>query len=113
MSTRTPALGRGLGALLPGSPPPAAQSGSPPPPAEASGPASDLAVDLIDPNPDQPRRIFDSEQLERLADSIRQHGVLQPVVVRRVGSRYQLVVGERRWRATQQAGLATIPAASQ
>ena len=108
MSARTPALGRGLSALLPSSPLPAA------PPqavaAEPAGPASDLAVDLIDANPEQPRRVFDPEQLERLADSIRQHGVLQPVVVRRVGPRYQLVVGERRWRATQQAGLATIPA---
>jgi ParB family chromosome partitioning protein len=108
MSTRTPALGRGLGALLPSSPPPAAQPQ--PAPAEAAGPAPDLAVDLINPNPEQPSRVVDPEHLERLADSIRQHGVLQPVVVRRVGSRYQLVVGERRWRATQQAGLATIPA---
>ena len=114
MSTRTPALGRGLGALLPGSPPPASApataSAAEPEPVQDSGPASELPVDLIDPNPEQPRRVFDADQLERLADSIRQHGVLQPVVVRRVGSRYQLVVGERRWRATQQAGLATIPA---
>ena len=64
----------------------------------------------IEPNPDQPRRHFDPEHLEKLAESIRQHGVLQPVVVRPVGSRYELVVGERRWRATQKAGLATIPA---
>jgi ParB family chromosome partitioning protein len=112
MSTRTPALGRGLGALLPGSPPPAtaAATAAEPEPAQGSGPAPELPVDLIDPNPEQPRRVFDAEQLERLADSIRQHGVLQPVVVRRVGTRYQLVVGERRWRATQQAGLSTIPA---
>lgn len=104
MSNRPPALGRGLGALLPGAPPPA-----PEPVASEPGP-SELPVDLIDPNPEQPRRLFDAEQLERLADSIRQHGVLQPVVVRRNGARYQLVVGERRWRATQQAGLTSIPA---
>lgn len=110
MSTRTPALGRGLGALLPGSPPPISQPAPAPAAPESSGPATELPLELIDPNPDQPRRIFDPEHLERLADSIRQHGVLQPVVVRRAGSRYQLVVGERRWRATQQAGLATIPA---
>lgn len=69
----------------------------------------EIPVDLIDPNPEQPRRSFDPEYIERLADSIRQHGVLQPIVVRSVGSRYELVVGERRWRATQRAGLTTIP----
>jgi ParB family chromosome partitioning protein len=114
MSTRTPALGRGLGALLPGSPPPAAApAAAPAAPAPGDEPrsgAAELPVELIEPNPEQPRRIFDPKELERLSDSIRQHGVLQPVVVRRIGSRYQLVVGERRWRATQLAGLATIPA---
>ena len=110
MSTRTPALGRGLGALLPGSPPPAGAPAPETDPEAASAAPSQLPVDLIDPNPEQPRRKFDPEQLERLADSIRQHGVLQPVVVRRVDGRYQLVVGERRWRATQQAGLSSIPA---
>jgi len=110
MSTRTPALGRGLGALLPGSPPPASQSAVQPATQEPPGSAAELPVDQIEPNPDQPRRIFDPKELERLSDSIAQHGVLQPVVVRRVGSRFQLVVGERRWRATQKAGLATIPA---
>lgn len=107
MSTRTPALGRGLDALLPSSPPPVGEST--PGQTPHAGPAQ-LPVDLIDANPEQPRRVFDAEHLERLADSIRQHGVLQPVVVRRVGDRYQLVVGERRWRATQQAGLKSIPA---
>ncbi len=110
MSTRNPALGRGLGALLPASPPSASERLPGPDAGDTTGPASQLAVDQIDPNPDQPRRLFDTDQLERLADSIRQHGVLQPVVVRLVGDRYQLVVGERRWRASQQAGLATIPA---
>jgi ParB family chromosome partitioning protein len=67
-------------------------------------------VEAIDPNPEQPRRLFPSEQLSRLADSVRRHGVLQPVVVRQAGDRYELVVGERRWRAAREAGLATIPA---
>jgi ParB family chromosome partitioning protein len=67
-------------------------------------------VEAIDPNPDQPRSVFEPEALAKLAESIRQHGVLQPVVVRRAGSRYQLVVGERRWRASQLAGQRAIPA---
>jgi ParB family chromosome partitioning protein len=75
------------------------------------GGALELEISRIDPNPDQPRRVFDPEQLERLADSVRRHGVLQPVVVRRAGEgRYELIVGERRWRAAQVAGLATLPA---
>lgn len=105
MSTRPRALGRGIGALLPSTPAPTREA----PAAAPSAAPTEISVDVIDPNPDQPRRVFDAEQLERLADSIRQHGVLQPVVVQRVGDRYQLVVGERRWRATQQAGLPTIP----
>jgi ParB family chromosome partitioning protein len=107
MSTRPTALGRGLGALLPGAPPATnAETG------RLSVPAapSEIPVDAIDPNPEQPRRAFTPEQLQKLAESIQQHGVLQPVVVRRSGSRYELVVGERRWRATRAAGLGTIPA---
>ena len=106
MSSRTPALGRGLDALLPGtSNAPRRQASS-----DAAERPGELRVDAIGPNPDQPRRHFDPEQIEQLAESIRRHGVLQPVVVRPVGGRYELVVGERRWRATQRAGLATIPA---
>lgn len=101
MSTRPRALGRGIGALLPSAPAPTREA--------AAAAATEISVDVIDPNPDQPRRVFDAEQLQQLADSIRQHGVLQPVVVQQVGDRYQLVVGERRWRATQLAGLPTIP----
>jgi ParB family chromosome partitioning protein len=62
------------------------------------------------PNPDQPRRVFNPEQLDRMAQSIRRHGVLQPVVARRAGHRYELVCGEQRWRAARLAGLPTIPA---
>ncbi|MCC6641805.1 MAG: ParB/RepB/Spo0J family partition protein [Deltaproteobacteria bacterium] len=100
------ALGRGLGALIPGAAP-AAQSAEPP---QGTAGLLEIAVDRIDPNPEQPRRRFDDAQLERLAQSIRQHGVLQPVVVRRSGERYELLVGERRWRACRAAGRPTIPA---
>lgn len=107
---RRNALGRGLGALIPDSPSPPS-GGEPAPEAEAPDAASmEIKVAHIDPNPDQPRRIFDPEEIERLAGSIQRHGVLQPVVVRRAGDRYELVVGERRWRATQAAGRETIPA---
>jgi ParB family chromosome partitioning protein len=105
MSTRPNALGRGIGALLPGAPPVSQVTPT------ASRPApGEIAVDRIDPNPEQPRRRFDEDALAALSDSIRQHGVLQPVVVRRAGERYELLVGERRWRAARKAGLAAIPA---
>jgi ParB family chromosome partitioning protein len=78
-------------------------------PARETGPAS-IPVDAIDANPDQPRRRFAAAELESLADSIRQHGVLQPIVVRKVGDRYEILVGERRWRASRAAGRETIPA---
>jgi ParB family chromosome partitioning protein len=107
MSTRPTALGRGLDALLPGQPLNQRIERAVAP--EAAGPTQ-LRIDAIDPNPQQPRRVFDAADLDRLADSIRRHGILQPVVVRREGDRYQLVVGERRWRAAQQAGLAELPA---
>jgi ParB family chromosome partitioning protein len=67
-------------------------------------------VDAIDPNAEQPRRHFDPDHLEHLAASILRHGVLQPIVVRRRGDRYELIVGERRWRASRAAGVETIPA---
>jgi ParB family chromosome partitioning protein len=71
----------------------------------------EIAVDLIDPNPAQPRRRFDDERLDSLAGSLVAHGVLQPILVRPVaGGRYELVAGERRWRAAQRAGLDVIPA---
>jgi ParB family transcriptional regulator, chromosome partitioning protein len=106
MSSARNALGRGIGALIPNARP------GPPAPAAAGAPSvpSEIPLDAIDPNPEQPRRVFDEEQIARLADSIRVHGVLQPVVVRRAGDRYELVVGERRWRASRAAGLEAIPA---
>ncbi len=112
MVTRRNALGRGLDALIPAAPPPRSASE-----AQDASPGAELAVADIAPNPDQPRRRFDDAELARLADSIRRHGVLQPVVVRRsqpgAARPYELVVGERRWRASQRAGRATIPAVVQ
>lgn len=94
-------MGRGLGAIL-------AVSG------ERDGASDDLRslpVDLIVPNPKQPRRAFDDTALQALAGSLRERGVLQPVLVRPLpGGSYELVAGERRWRAAQIAGLDTIPA---
>jgi len=101
------ALGKGLSALLPSRPPSA-------PPAVAtfastsSAPAS-LPIDSIRPNPMQPRTIFQPERLEELAASIRANGIIQPLIVRRSGDSYQIVAGERRWRAAQLAGLTEVP----
>ncbi len=70
----------------------------------------EVAVDQIDPNPFQPRRTFSADKLKELADSIRSSGLVQPVLLRRADGRYQLIAGERRWRAARQAGLTVIPA---
>lgn len=114
MATRRNALGRGLDALIPSAPAAAGRASLHPTPtgdvSEESGAALELEVERIDPNPDQPRRLFDAEALGELIASVRRHGVLQPVVVRRAGDRFELVVGERRWRAAREAGLASIPA---
>jgi ParB family chromosome partitioning protein len=99
MNTKKIGLGRGLGALLPG--------------VEAAAPAglSDLPVRAIRPNPHQPRGFFDERALTELADSIREHGLIQPLIVVRSGEDdYTLIAGERRWRAAQLAGLETVPA---
>ncbi|KRD43512.1 chromosome partitioning protein ParB [Cellulomonas sp. Root930] len=71
---------------------------------------AELPVGEIRPNPKQPRTVFDEDALDELVGSIREVGVLQPIVVRDAGDGYELIMGERRWRATQAAGLATIPA---
>jgi ParB family transcriptional regulator, chromosome partitioning protein len=83
-----------------------------PQPRDAATPAGarELDIDLVDPNPHQPRTRFREESLEELAQSIRATGVIQPVVVRPIGSRFQLIAGERRWRAAQRAGLHRVPA---
>ena len=79
---------------------------------ETSGPSGllQLAIEKIVPNPFQPRTRFNELELDELSDSIRQHGVMQPVVVRQTVRGYELIAGERRWRASQRAGLAEIPA---
>jgi len=109
MNSPRNALGRGIGALIPGARPAAPGSVLPEARADRDG-AREIAVGDIDPNPDQPRRVFEPGALDALAESIRVHGVLQPIVVRRAADRYELVIGERRWRASKQAGLASIPA---
>jgi len=84
-----------------------------PPTAPAITPAEGLVqvdIDLIDPNPFQPRTRFREEALEELSRSIRSSGIVQPLVVRKVGYRYQLIAGERRWRAAQRAGIGRVPA---
>ncbi|WCO67101.1 ParB/RepB/Spo0J family partition protein [Iamia majanohamensis] len=103
---RRSGLGRGLDALIPGSTDEAGEEVAPPP-----GPGlSDLLVADIEPNPHQPRSQFDEDSLAALAASIRELGVLQPVLVRPVDGRYELIAGERRWRAARRAGLERIPA---
>ncbi len=71
---------------------------------------NDIEMDLIQPRPDQPRQNFDEESLRELSESIKQHGVLQPILLRPLGGIYQIVAGERRWRAARLAELNTIPA---
>ena len=98
-------LGKGLGALIP----PAEVGGEAGDPADAPR-LEDLPIESISPNPNQPRVHFDEESLAELAASIREIGVLQPVLVRPVDGGYELLAGERRWRAARRAGLSVIPA---
>ncbi|GAO01808.1 ParB/RepB/Spo0J family partition protein [Anaeromyxobacter sp. PSR-1] len=106
---RRPALGRGMAALL---------SNAPPPPSAAAAPAPaipgrtllTLPVEAIERNPEQPRKRFEDAKLEELAASIRQHGIVEPILVRKDGGRYRILAGERRWRAAQRAGLKEVPA---
>jgi ParB family chromosome partitioning protein len=99
MATKRKALGKGLGALLPSVPAGATEKTY-----------MDVALDQIVPNKYQPRTDFADEGLNELAQSIKSDGVIQPVIVRRSGSGYELIAGERRWRAAKKAGLKTIPA---
>jgi ParB family transcriptional regulator, chromosome partitioning protein len=92
-------LGRGLSALIPGAP----EAG------EVSTGLLEVPANAISPNPKQPRSRFDDETLKELAASIREVGILQPIVVRRTGQGYEVVTGERRLRAAKLAGLATVP----
>jgi ParB family transcriptional regulator, chromosome partitioning protein len=114
------ALGRGLGALIRDSTvaTSATQTGigagtaaaAAPATGASNGAAFQVDIDLIDPSPYQPRTRFAEAALEELAQSIRNSGIIQPLVLRRVGQRYQLIAGERRWRAAQRAELMRVPA---
>jgi ParB family chromosome partitioning protein len=99
MVEKRPALGRGLSALIPDAP--------------VARPTSDRAlevdVDLLKPNPFQPRLAMDDGKIEELARSIRANGIIQPIVVRKSDSGYEIIAGERRWRASQRAGLLKVP----
>jgi ParB family chromosome partitioning protein len=99
MAEKRPALGRGLSALIPDAPPPA--------------PASDRGLevdsDLLRPNKFQPRTAMDEARIEDLARSIRANGIIQPIVVRKVDGGFEIIAGERRWRASQRAGLLKVP----
>lgn len=92
-------LGRGLSALIPS----ASQE------SHTNGDLHELAIDLISPNPDQPRTDISEEGVAELADSISKVGLLQPIIVRPLGEGYQIIAGERRWRAARQAGLERVP----
>src|SRR6185312_11236029 len=99
-------LGRGLAALI-------GDMDQPTPPTAKPVPADrGLPIELISPNPRNPRRRFADGELADLCQSIREHGVVQPVIVRpsQIGGRYEIIAGERRWRAAQLAGMAEIPA---
>jgi ParB family chromosome partitioning protein len=103
---RRPALGRGMAALL---------SNAAPPPSVAVAAAAgrallSLPIEAVQRNPGQPRKRFEEARLEELAASIREHGIVEPILVRRDGSGYRILAGERRWRAAQRAGLKEIPA---
>lgn len=105
---RRPALGRGLSALIPEKP--AAPSiPAPAPEVDPRQPQREVDLDLIDPNPLQPRTRFEETKLQELAESISTTGLVQPIVVRRKGPRFEIVAGERRWRAAQIAGLLKLP----
>jgi ParB family chromosome partitioning protein len=100
MAEKRPALGRGLSALIPDSP--------------AASPATaerslDVDSDLLRPNKFQPRTQMDDERIEDLARSIKSNGIIQPIIVRKVEQGYEIIAGERRWRAAQRAGLLKVP----
>jgi len=94
---KRPALGKGLSALIPDMPEPVRAS------------AVEADIDRLEPNDFQPRGDVDEARLQELAQSIRANGIIQPIVVRRIGERFQIIAGERRWRAAKLAGLLRVP----
>ena len=103
MAEKRPALGRGLSALIPDAPV------APTPAPAPTERALDIDIDLLRPNKFQPRTRMDDEKIEELAKSIRANGIIQPIVVRKADDGYEIVAGERRWRASQRAGLLKVP----
>jgi len=103
MSLQKTGLGKGLSALIPVAPPQSVQNTS------SDDPKTQVDIDKISPSPFQPRRAFDEIKLQELAMSIRSQGIIQPLVVRPKGERFELIAGERRWRAAVKAGLSTVP----
>jgi ParB family chromosome partitioning protein len=101
MVEKRPALGRGLSALIPDTPAPA----SPPAPDRSL----EVDTDLLHPNRFQPRTHIDDDRIEELSRSIRSNGIIQPIVVRKADQGYEIIAGERRWRAAQRAGLLKVP----
>ena len=99
MADKRPALGRGLSALIPDAPAVAPPSDRP----------LEVDIDLLRPNRDQPRTAMDDTKIEELARSIKSNGIIQPIVVRKADRGYEIVAGERRWRASQRAGLLKVP----
>src|SRR4030043_2058679 len=97
MVTKRIALGKGLGALIPG-------FGQ-----EEFKTIFYCGVEEITPNRSQPRKHFDESKLQELAESIKEKGILEPLIVRRIDQGYELIIGERRWRAAQKAGLKEVP----
>jgi ParB family chromosome partitioning protein len=95
-------LGRGLGALIP--------QRQEAPEVQATPGLAEIPISQIQPNPYQPRKTFNEASIEELARSVREHGIVQPLVVTRAGDKYKLIAGERRFRAAQKAGLTTVPA---
>lgn len=98
MVDKRPALGRGLSALIPDAAAPSVSERS-----------LDVDIDLLRPNASQPRTTIDEAKIDELAKSIRGNGIIQPIVARRVDRGYEIVAGERRWRAAQRAGLLKVP----
>ena len=76
---------------------------------ESPGKEYMMKMSLIEPNTEQPRKAFDGESIQELSDSIKKYGVLQPLLVQKKGDRYQIIAGERRWRAAKEAGLKEVP----
>src|SRR6185436_3310669 len=97
MAERRPALGKGLSALIPDAP------------EQPAAAPNEVDISLLEPSSRQPRQHIGDEGLEELAQSIRRNGLIQPILVRRSGSSFQIIAGERRWRAARKAGLLKVP----